>query len=100
MQAFAGATAERADGDGFMLVTPRGTIEVVTPAAFVARFGVAAPDVARGARLAALCFTAADAGLLQAAPEQAGIAGLYAGNATVIGAEDAMGAVLVFEPGR
>ncbi len=99
MQAFVGATAERADDNGFMIATPRGVIEVVTPAAFVARFGVAAPDVTRGARLAALRFTAADAGLLQAVPEQAGLAGLYAGNATVIGAEDAMGAVLVFEPG-
>jgi hypothetical protein len=96
MQAFAGAEATSAR-DGFTIVTPRGTIEVVTPAAFVASFGVKAPDVARGARLAALRFAVADASLLQAAPEQAGMAGLYAGNATVIGAQDAMGAVLVFE---
>jgi catechol 2,3-dioxygenase-like lactoylglutathione lyase family enzyme len=98
MQAFAGAQAARADAEGFSIATPRGTIEVLTPAVFVARFGVRAPDVARGARLAALRFAVADASLLQAAPEQAGMAGLYAGNATVIGAEDAMGAVLVFEP--
>jgi catechol 2,3-dioxygenase-like lactoylglutathione lyase family enzyme len=56
------------------------------------------PDVASGARLAALRFDVADPGLLEAVPEQAGIAGLFAGNATVIGSEDAMGAVLVFEP--
>ena len=37
---------------------------------------------------------------LQGAPEIAGLAGLYAGNAAVIGQEDAMGAVLVFEPNR
>ena len=43
-------------------------------------------------------FTVADASLLQSVPELAGMAGLYAGNATVIGADDAMGAVLVFEP--
>ncbi len=100
LAAFAGAETADADDNGFRIVTSRGTIEVVTPTAFVARFGVAAPDVARGARLAALRFTTADASLLQAVPEQAGIAGLYAGNATVIGAEDAMGAVLVFEPSR
>jgi hypothetical protein len=35
---------------------------------------------------------------LQGAPELAGIAGLYVGNAAVIGSEDAMGAILVFEP--
>jgi catechol 2,3-dioxygenase-like lactoylglutathione lyase family enzyme len=97
MQAFAGAQAARADAEGFTIATPRGAIEVATPAAFVARFGVKAPDVERGARLAAIRFAVADASLLQAAPEQAGMAGLYVGNATVIGAEDAMGAVLVFE---
>ena len=100
MQNLADATAARAADDGFEIVTPRGMIEMVTPAAFVARFGVEAPDVSRGARLAALRFAAVNAGLLQAVPEQAGIAGLYAGNATVIGAEDAMGTVLVFEPSR
>jgi hypothetical protein len=45
-----------------------------------------------------LRFAVADPGLLEGVPEQAGIAGLFAGNATVIGSEDAMGAVLVFEP--
>ena len=72
----------------------------MTPAAFLHRFGVRAPDVSRGARLAALRFAAADASLLQGVPELAGMAGLYAGNAAVIGPEDAMGAVLVFEPAR
>jgi len=83
---------------GFTIVTPRGTIEVLTPAAFVQRFGVRPPDVSQGARLAALRFSVADPGLLEGVPQQAGIAGLFAGNATVIGPEDAMGAVLVFEP--
>jgi catechol 2,3-dioxygenase-like lactoylglutathione lyase family enzyme len=100
MQAFAAAEATRSGADGFAIATPRGVIEVVTPAAFVARYGVQPPDVAGGARLAALRFAVADASLLQAAPELAGIGGLYAGNATVVGAEDAMGAVLVFEPAR
>ena len=83
---------------GFTIVTPRGTIDVLTPAAFVQRFGVRPPDVSQGARLAALRFSVADPGLLEGVPQQAGIAGLFAGNATVIGPEDAMGAVLVFEP--
>lgn len=99
MQAFAGGEAEHADG-GFSIATPRGEIAVVTPAAFTGRYGVAAPDTARGARLAAIRFTVADASLLQNLPGLAGIAGLYAGNAVVIGANDALGAVIVFEPGR
>jgi hypothetical protein len=96
-EVFTGAPTASIDG-GFAVTTPRGTIDVLTPTAFVDRFGVASPDVSRGARLAALRFAVKDASLLQGAPEQAGIAGLYAGNATVIGPGDAMGAVLVFEP--
>jgi catechol 2,3-dioxygenase-like lactoylglutathione lyase family enzyme len=99
MQVFAGGEAARADG-GFAIATPRGTIELTTPAAFTHRFGVKAPDVSRSARLAAIRFTVADASLLQAAPELAGIAGIYAGNPTVIGADDALGAVIIFEPSR
>src|SRR5262245_33369885 len=93
---FASASSANIEG-GFTILTPRGTIDVQTPAAFVHRFGVTSPDVARGARLAALRFAVADPGLLEAVPEQAGMAGLFAGNATVIGPADAMGAVLVFE---
>jgi Glyoxalase-like domain len=97
MQTFSGAKAKDTDG-GFVIATPRGTIDVLTPAAFIARFGVTAPDLAQGPRLAALRFAMADAGLMQGLPEQAGIAGLYAGNAATVEQEDAMGAVLVFEP--
>ena len=97
MQNFAGGTAQTG-GDGFTIATPRGTIEVMTPAAFLDRYGVKRTDVSRGARLAAIRFATKDASLLQAASEFAGLAGLYAGNAAVIGPEDAMGAVLVFEP--
>lgn len=98
--AFAGLRDAETNADGLTLATARGSIQVMTPSAFRARFGVRPPVVSRGARLAAIRFTVADARLMQAAPELAGIAGLYAGNAAVIGPEDAMGAVLVFEPGR
>lgn len=86
--------------NALMIKTPRGNIEVVTPATFLERFGVSAPDVSLGARLAALRFSMADASLLAGIPGEASIAGLYAENSTVIGREDAMGAVLVFEPSR
>lgn len=99
METFAGAEATTSS-DGFRLETQRGTIAVVTPAAFIARYGVAAPDVAAGMRLAAIRFAVADASLMQDVPELAGVAGLYAENAAIIGANDAMGAVLVFEQAR
>jgi len=84
--------------DGLIFRTPRGEIEITTREDFTHRFGVASPDTGQGARVAAIRFALADASLLEAAPEQAGIAGLYSENATIIGAEDAMGAVLIFEP--
>ena len=98
-EAFTGAPAAARAG-GFSIATARGAIDVVTPAAFVQRSGVKTPDVSGGARLAALRFHVADPELVQACPEFAGMAGLSAGNAAVIGAEDAMGAALVFEPAQ
>lgn len=97
LAAFADGTATAVDG-GFRIDTPRGAIETITPDAFTRRFGVKAPDASRGLRLAAIRFTVADASLMQAIPELAGIAGIYAGGPVVVGAEDALGAVLVFEP--
>jgi hypothetical protein len=99
LTAFSGAESQ-ANESGLLINTPRGDIEVITPAAFVRRFGVSAPDVSRGGRLAAIRFSVTDASLLTSVSAAAGIAGLYAENFTVIGREDAMGAVLVFEPSR
>ena len=93
---FAGSPPTRITG-GFTIETPRGIIDMLTPVAFVQRFGVMAPDVSYGPRLAALRFLVEDASLLQGIPEQAGMAGVCAGNPTVIGLGDAMGAVLIFE---
>jgi catechol 2,3-dioxygenase-like lactoylglutathione lyase family enzyme len=94
---FAGGPSTASD-DGFAITTPRGAIDVLTPAAFTRRFGVKAPDVSAGPRLAALRFSVADMSVLEAIPEQAGIAGVSVGNPTVVGSGDAMGAVLIFEP--
>jgi len=99
LQKFSGASAQQAES-GFGIPTPCGTIDMTTPEGFVARFGVKPPETARGPRLAAIRFAVADASLLQDLPELAGIAGLYQGNGAVVGAEDAMGAVLVFEASR
>lgn len=95
----AGAESRLAAG-GLTIKTPRGDIEVMTPDTFTQRFGVTPPDTSRGARLAAVRFTVADASLLDAVPAEGGMAGLFAGNTTVIGRDDAMGAILVFEPSR
>jgi catechol 2,3-dioxygenase-like lactoylglutathione lyase family enzyme len=98
--AYTGARSAEPTVGGIAIATPRGVIDIMTPAAFLGHFGVPAPDVSGGARLAAVRFVTADASLLQAVPELAGIGGLYAENAVIVGPEDAMGAVLVFEPAR
>src|SRR5262245_3478352 len=90
---FAGADSRRTP-DGVTIATPRGNIEVLTPAGFASRFGVPAPDISDGARLAALRFLVKDTGVVAKVPA---IAALYNGNISVIGQQDAMGAVLVFE---
>ena len=79
MQAFVGGAAKQ-EPAGFSITTPRGVIEMTTPAAFAHRYGVATPDVSRGARLAAVRFVGE--------------------KEAIIGPDDAMGAVIVFEPTR
>jgi len=76
--AFTGAQNSRDIGDGFAIDLPRGAIELTTPAAFERRFGLPAPDVLRGQRLAGLRFS---------------------GRALAAGCHSVLGAVLVFEAG-
>ncbi len=99
MQAFIGGDGVPAEG-GFAINTPHGAIEMTMPEAFVRRFGVAAPEVSRSPRLAAICFALADGRLAQNAVAPASIAVIYRENAAIIGADDAMGAVIVFEAAR
>jgi hypothetical protein len=99
LSVFAGAQCAQTSA-GLLISTARGEMEVMTPDNFLRRFGVKAPDGVRGPRLAAIRFAVAQPSRLQAVPELAGMAGLYVGNAAVIGSEDAMGAVLVFEPAK
>ena len=54
LSAFVGQRELLATSSGISVSTPRGDIQVMHPAAFAQHYGVAAPDVAHGARLAAL----------------------------------------------
>ena len=98
LSAFAGERELLASSTGVTVTTPRGEIQVMTPAAFASHFGVAPPDTARGARLAALRFAMRDvratASLLRKADP--GI-GQHMGR-MIAGPAAAMGATLVFEP--
>jgi hypothetical protein len=67
------------------------------PAAYARHFGVAPPDLSRGARLAALIFTVRDRAHVAALLEQAKVAAATYMERIVVRPQDAMGATLVFE---
>jgi catechol 2,3-dioxygenase-like lactoylglutathione lyase family enzyme len=97
LSAFAGERDLHATSSGIVVTTPRGDIQVLTPAAFLDHFGSAPPDVAGGSRLAALRIAVRDfdvaSRLLKAAEPSVR---LRMGRA-VVGPAAARGAALVFE---
>jgi hypothetical protein len=98
LSAFTGERELQATSSGITAPTPRGDIKVMDPAAFANHFGVAAPDISGGARLAAMRFQVRDRAALMAALGAGGIAAISHMGTTVVDAVAAMGATLVFEP--
>jgi Glyoxalase-like domain len=94
-------TGERellATSSGVTVTTPRGTIQVMEHSAYERHFGVAPPDLARGARLAALIIAVQDASHVGAMLEHAKVPSANRMRRIVVGPKDAMGAAIVFEP--
>jgi len=54
--AFTGASEANPEDEGLVIPLPRGTIEVMTPSAYTAKTGLAAPNTENGPRLAAMRF--------------------------------------------
>ena len=77
--------------------TPHGTIQVMERSAYERHFGVAPPDLARDARLAALIFAVRERAQVAALLVQAKIAATERMGRIVVGPHEAMGATLVFE---
>ena len=93
-------TGERellATSSGVTVTTPRGTIQVMEPSAYERHFGVAPPDLSRGARLGALILAVRDRAQVAALLEQAKLAAAERMGRIIVGPQDAMGATLVFE---
>ena len=97
LSAFTGERELLATSSGVTVTTPRGTIQVMDPSAYQRHFGVPPPDLARGARLAALVFAVRDRAQVAAQLEQAKIAAAERMGRIVVGPRDAMGATLAFE---
>jgi hypothetical protein len=97
LSAFTGVRDLHATSGAVSAQTPRGTVAVMDAAAFRAHFGVAAPDVSGGARLAAVRFTVRDRAALGAALRGGGIEFASHMGLIVVAPASAMGATLTFE---
>jgi hypothetical protein len=85
---------------GIVVKTPRGDIQVTTPAAFENAFGVPSPDDANSARLAALRIGMRDLAAAATVLNGSGFpVGEFEGK-LIVGPRSAMGATLIFEPLR
>jgi hypothetical protein len=98
LSALSGERELLATSSGVTVTTPRGTIQVMEPSAYERHFGVAPPDLARGARLAALIIAVQDASRVGAMLEHANVPSANRMRRIVVGPKDAMGAAIVFEP--
>lgn len=97
LSAFAGERELQSSSAGVMVTTPRGDIQVMTPAAFADHFGVDAPDVADSARLAALRLVSSDLQATKRSLASGSIASVTRMDRLIVPPGQALGATLVFE---
>jgi len=98
LSAFVGEREIQATSTGITVPTPRGEIQAMDPVAFRIHFGSDAPDIANGARLAALRFAVRDFGAAVETLKRGGVDASVRMGRIVVGPQTAMGATLVFEP--
>jgi catechol 2,3-dioxygenase-like lactoylglutathione lyase family enzyme len=97
LSVFAGEREIQATSTGITVPTPRGDIQAMDPVAFRIHFGTEAPDIANGARLAALRFAVRDFGAAVEALKRGGVAAQVRMGRIVVGPDVALGTTLVFE---
>lgn len=95
--AFAGERELQSTSAGITVATPRGDIQVITPAAFSDHFGVAAPDVTGGGRLAALRLVSSDMKAAERCLSSGAFTPIQRMDRLVVPSDQALGAALVFE---
>jgi catechol 2,3-dioxygenase-like lactoylglutathione lyase family enzyme len=97
LSAFTGERELLATSSGVSAHTPRGELAIMDAAAFRSHFGVAPPDVAAGARLAALRLLVPDRDALIATLDAGAVPHILHMGHVVVAPPDAIGATLVFE---
>ncbi|MFN3347883.1 VOC family protein [Pseudorhodoplanes sp.] len=97
LSAFAGERELLSSSAGITVATPRGDIQAVTPAAYSDLFGLAAPDISGGGRLAALRLRSSDMNATQASLSSGAFSPIRHMGRLVVPPDQALGAALVFE---
>ena len=97
LSAFVGEHDLLATSAGISMKTPRGEIQVMTPAAFRDHFGAEPPGIENGARLAALRFAVHDLGVAQRLLQDGHLITAERARRLIVGPETALGATLIFE---
>jgi len=96
LSAFTGERELKSTSSGVTAHTPRGDITIMDGAAFSSHFGVPAPDIAGGARLAALRFAVREREALAAALAAGAVPHISHMGHVVVAPQAAMGATLAF----
>jgi catechol 2,3-dioxygenase-like lactoylglutathione lyase family enzyme len=96
LSAFTGERELNATSSGITAPTPRGKLQIMDGAAFRSHFGVPPPDLADGARLAALRLRVRDDAALMAALDAGAVPHILHMGHVVVAPQDATGATLVF----
>lgn len=97
LSAFTGERELQSTSSGVAVKTPRGEIQAMDRAAFATHFGIEAPPVTDGPRLAALRLIVGDMKTLQATLDASGVAVQSHMSRLVVGPGSAHGATIVFE---
>ena len=97
LSAFTGERELQSTSAGITVTTPRGDIQVMAPASFTDHFGIAAPDISAGARLAALRLVSSDMDTTESVLTSNAISPIRRMNRLVVPPAQALGAALVFE---
>ncbi len=94
---FAGQPDVKMSRDSVTLVTPRGTIDVLTPAAFRQAYETEPLETADGARFSAVVFNVADIAAAEDALAAGEIDAAIGADRVIVDPELAMGATIVFQ---
>jgi catechol 2,3-dioxygenase-like lactoylglutathione lyase family enzyme len=97
LRAFCDVSDMKSSSNGIVIKTPRGEIHVMDRTAYRQHFAVEPPDLARGARLAAIRLSVRESAALMSALGNGGIVATERMGNVIIPPDTARGATLIFE---